>query len=205
MAVSEIPVKRGRKLDQVLDGARQIFLRVGFDSASMDEVAQAAGVSKATLYSYFRDKQSLFIEVVQQECVRQRDLALEEIDMSLPAPDVLFQVGMRFTSFLTSELGLRIFRISIAEAERFPEIGRSFYESGPGLFRQEMKGYIECACADGQLKVPDIYLAIDQFAELCKAHFFLRLHTGVVREVSQEERQRVVSGAVEMFMARYGA
>ena len=54
-------IKRGRKFDQVLEGARTVFLRDGYSGASVDDIATEAGVSKATLYSYFPDKQILFI------------------------------------------------------------------------------------------------------------------------------------------------
>ena len=57
-------INRGRKFDQVLEGARTIFLRDGFDGASVDDIAKEAGVSKATLYSYFPDKRLMFVEVV---------------------------------------------------------------------------------------------------------------------------------------------
>ena len=55
-------VKQGRKWDQVLDGARKVFMRDGFEGASVDDIVREAGVSKATLYSYFPDKRLLFIE-----------------------------------------------------------------------------------------------------------------------------------------------
>ncbi len=55
MADGTPTVKRGRKFDQVLQGAREIFMSDGFEGASVDDIARAAGVSKATLYSYFPD------------------------------------------------------------------------------------------------------------------------------------------------------
>ena len=72
------PLRRGRKFDQVLAGAREVFLRDGFEGAVVDEIARQAGVSKATLYSYFPDKRLLFVEVAKQECRAQSDAALSE-------------------------------------------------------------------------------------------------------------------------------
>ena len=69
-------IKKGRKFDQVLDGARDVFLRDGFEGASVDDIARRAGVSKATLYSYFPDKRLLFSEVARVECNRQAQAAL---------------------------------------------------------------------------------------------------------------------------------
>ena len=61
-------VRTGRKFDQVIAGARAVFLADGFEGASVDDIAKAAGVSKATLYSYFPDKRLLFLEVARTEC-----------------------------------------------------------------------------------------------------------------------------------------
>lgn len=62
-----LPVIRGRKFMQVLEGARTVFLRDGFDGASVDEIARQAAVSKAKLYSYFPDKRTMFSEVFRSE------------------------------------------------------------------------------------------------------------------------------------------
>lgn len=64
-----LPVTRGRKFLQVL-GARTIFLRDGFEGAAVDDIAREAGVSKATLYSYFPDKRVMFMEVFRSELAR---------------------------------------------------------------------------------------------------------------------------------------
>ena len=69
------PIKRGRKFEQVLDGARAVFLADGYEGGSVDAIAKAAGVSKATLYSYFPDKRLLFMEVARSECSMQIDEA----------------------------------------------------------------------------------------------------------------------------------
>ena len=58
-------VVKGRKFTQVLEGARTVFLRDGFEGASVDDIAREAGVSKATLYSYFPEKKMMLIEVAR--------------------------------------------------------------------------------------------------------------------------------------------
>ena len=75
-------VKQGRKWDQVLDGARTVFMRDGFEGASVDDIVREAGVSKATLYSYFPDKRLLFIEVAKIECLAQSDAAIAQVEAS---------------------------------------------------------------------------------------------------------------------------
>ena len=197
-------VRKGRKYDQVLAGARRVFMADGFEGASVDEIARAAAVSKATLYSYFPDKRLLFMAVANAECARQSREALDSIDMAAPPREVLSQAGHHFIRFITSTFGQQIFRICVAERDRFPEIGRSFYNSGPAVMRAEMAEYFREAEARGELRIDDHVLAADQFGELCKADIWTRLIFGVSKTVSDAEIDRVVDGAVEMFMARYG-
>lgn len=197
-------IHRGRKYEQVLAGAQQVFMADGFEGASVDEIARVAGVSKATLYKYFPDKRMLFLEVANSECQRQAGAALARIDRSAPPRDVLGQTGRHFLGFITSTFGQQIFRICLAESERFPEIGRRFYESGPGLMRVELAAYFREACGRGELGIEDPLLAADQFGELCKATHWMRLMFGVIGEVSADEIDHVVDCAVDTFLARYG-
>ncbi|MEZ5779132.1 MAG: TetR/AcrR family transcriptional regulator [Paracoccaceae bacterium] len=199
-----VTIKRGRKFDQVLDGARTVFLRDGFEGASVDDIAAEAGVSKATLYSYFPDKRVLFVEVAKSECRRQADEAEALITLTAPPECVLPEAARRIIDFSLSEFGRSVFRICVAEAERFPELGQEFYESGPALVRERIAAYLNGAVARGELAIDDVYLAADQFAELCKADIFPSVCFGIKRDFPEPERHRVAKGAVEMFMARYG-
>ncbi|MEP0963198.1 MAG: TetR/AcrR family transcriptional regulator [Roseobacter sp.] len=204
MTVATLAIRKGRKFEQVLNGARQVFMSDGFEGASVDEIARVANVSKATLYSYFPDKRLLFMEVATTECQRQAHDALNNIDMASVPGAVLRQTGLHFLSFITSEFGQRIFRICVAESDRFPELGQKFYNSGPAAFRQEMVAYFKQAEARGELRIDDYSLAADQFGELCKADLWPRLIFGVIDTVSHAEIARVVDNAVETFLARYG-
>ncbi|WP_417207893.1 TetR/AcrR family transcriptional regulator [Antarctobacter sp.] len=202
---TQATVRKGRKFDQVIDGARNIFLRDGFEGASVDEIAREAGVSKATLYSYFPDKRLLFIEVASAQCGRQADEAVLSIDMSRPPREVLSQAGRKFLSFLYSEMGQRIFKICLSESERFPDLGRQFYQSGPMIMRRVMTDYLSAARDREELRIDDIDLAADQFAELCKADLWPKALFGIQTSFTDAEIARVVDGAVDTFMARYGA
>jgi TetR/AcrR family transcriptional regulator, mexJK operon transcriptional repressor len=205
MAEPGVAIRRGRKFQQVLDGARAVFLRHGFEGAGVDDIARTAGVSKATLYSYFPDKRLLFMEVARLECQRQADEALEKIDLTASPETVLRRAAETMLSFFLSDFGQRVHRIAIAESGRFPELGRQFYENGPKLARQHVADYLSQACARGELAIDDVPLAADQFVELCKADLFLRRIMGVADGFTEAEVARVIDGAVAMFLARYGA
>ena len=198
-------IRRGRKFRQVLDGARAVFMADGYERGSMDEIARRAGVSKATLYSYFPDKRLLFEEVVRVVCRRQADAAIELSDSAAPPEAVLRAAARRLIDFYLSSFGQAMHRICAAEAVRFPELGRHFYESGPKLARARIGAYLEGACAAGWLTIEDVALAADQFVELSKADLFARMSCGLAGTIGPGCVERVIEGAVATFLARYRA
>lgn len=205
MDTAQAQIRKGRKYDQVVDGAREVFLRDGFEGASVDDIARAAGVSKATLYSYFPDKRLLFMEVATRQCEEQARTSIERIDNSRPPSDVLAQIAHQFLGFIYSDIGQRIFRICVAEADRFPQLGQEFYRSGPMIMRAAVVDYLRQAVDRGELEIDDFTLAADQFAELCKADLWPKLVFGIISTVSETDKSRVVDGAVRTFLARYAA
>ena len=124
MQHSRDTIRKGRKFDQVLAGARQVFLADGFEGASVDDIARAAGVSKATLYSYFPDKRLLFMEVARLECDQMADRIMQGIDGDLPLREMLLRTARNLTSFLLSDFSQAVFRVCVAERDRFPELGQ---------------------------------------------------------------------------------
>jgi len=196
-------VRTGRKFEQVLEGACKVFMADGFEGASVDKIAQEAKVSKATLYSYFPDKRLLFMEVARVECARMADDALEVIDLNAPARQVLTMAAHALITHLLSDFAQSIFRVCVAERDRFPELGQAFFAAGPEMGRMRMVAYLELAVARGEFAIPDLGMAADQFTELCKAKLWTRAVLGIQTKFSSAEIGEVVGHAVDMFMARY--
>ena len=88
------------KRRQIIEGARAVFLAQGFDAASMNDIARAAGVSKGTLYVYFKHKEQLFEAIVEQECEAQAEgiFDLDPNDHDVEA--VLTRLGIAYVKFL---------------------------------------------------------------------------------------------------------
>ncbi|WP_050603841.1 TetR/AcrR family transcriptional regulator [Ruegeria sp. 6PALISEP08] len=197
-------LRTGRKFDQVLRGAREVFMADGFEGASVDDIARAAGVSKATLYSYFPDKRLLFMEVAQTECRLMSERIISMIDETKPAREVLQIAATQLTAFLVSEFAQQVFRICVAERDRFPELGLAFYEAGPKNGQRQMVEYLEKAVAKGELAIENVQIAAEQFSELCKVRIWTRAAFGIQNNFSQSEIDEVATQAVDMFLARYG-
>ena len=197
-------IVKGRKFEQVLEGARTVFLRDGFERASVDDIAREAGVSKATLYAYFPDKRLLFMEIATTECRRQAQDAESRIDPNAPIAQVLRLAAEKIVAFLQSDFGQRIYRIAVAESENFPALAHEFYHSGPRLVQDRIAEFLRHAIDRGELSIDDIDLAAAQFAQLCKAELHDRLIFATAPCCTPKDAARVIDGAVQMFMARYG-
>jgi len=202
---TQAPIPRkGRKVEQALAGAREIFLRDGFEGASVDEIARVAGVSKATLYSYFSDKRQLFQEVVQAECGRMSTEIVSKLDGEVPIRDALEMAAFGLTKFLVSDFAQRIFRICIAERDRFPELGEAYYERGPANGHEQLVGFLQDSIAAGCLQIDDVEMAAYQFSELCKTRYFTMACFGVRSAFSDDELREVAIAAADLFLSRYG-
>lgn len=199
------PIKRGRKFDQVLEGARAVFMADGYEGASVDAIAREAGVSKATLYSYFPDKKVLFMEVAKAECGAQIDAASDIMDDDAGPAAVLHDAARRMMDMVLSEFGQSIFRMCVSESDRFPELGREFFRTGPAVFHGRMRAFLDNAVRRGDMAIDDTDLAAHQFIELCHAKLFTEMVFGIRDTVEDSEKERVIDGAVATFLARYGA
>lgn len=197
-------IVKGRKFAQVLEGARTVFLRDGFERASVDDIAREAGVSKATLYAYFPDKRLLFMEIASAECRRQAQDAESRLDPNAPIAQVLRLAAEKIVAFLQSDFGQRIYRMAVAESENFPALAHEFYHSGPRLVQDRIAEFLHHAVDRGELAIDDIDLAAAQFAQLCKAELHDRLIFATTPCCTAKDTDRVIDGAVQMFMARYG-
>ena len=193
------------KRRQIIEGARAMFLSRGFDAASMNDIARAAGVSKGTLYVYFKHKEQLFEAIVQQECNGQAEgiFDLDPNDHDVKA--VLTRLGLAYVRFLCRPEKASAIRTVIAIAERMPELGRRFYESGPAKGIARLAAYIAAQVEAGALVVEDSEIAAAQLMEACQAMIFKSMVFNFVREPSQQQIERVVRVAVAVFLAAYSS
>jgi TetR/AcrR family transcriptional repressor of mexJK operon len=193
-----------RKRRQMLEAALELFLANGYGAVSMDALARAAGVSKATLYAHFQSKDALF-GTLMTECAAVG--LLTDILDEAPAEDLraaLCAIAERMIRFLLRPRTLAIYRIAIAESARFPELGRAFYASGPRRFRERLAAWIRAQQAAGLVRAADAETAAGHFSALLRCDLFLRatLTLGVPEDASAVERD--VSAAVDAWLRAYG-
>ena len=192
------------KRRQILDGARKVFLDLGFDGASMGEIARAAGVSKGTLYVYFADKNQLFEAIVEREVFEQRKLD-SHFDPERDAASTLGEFGRAYIELLCRPGGGSAIRTVMAIAERMPDLGRRYYARVLDRSINRLSDYLKAQVASGDLAIDDCDLAASQFMELCKASLFLPFVFQAAPAPSEERMTEVVDSATRMFLAAYRA
>lgn len=196
----------GPKARQILAGARSAFHDLGYEGTSVDEIARRAGVSKPTLYTHFGDKQALFAASFTQECREYSERTFKPEEMGTIA---CVEAGLRASArslvgFLLSPFAQSMFRSAVAEAARFPDLGRAYYEAGPKVGKMRIKEILEHGVALGFLAIDDTDLAAHQFMQLCKADFFMKqLFFVEGPAVDEAEIARIADGAVKLFLNGY--
>jgi len=193
----------GAKRRQIMDGARAVFLAQGFDAASMGEIARAAGVSKGTLYVYFENKEELFEAIVHEQCHAQAE-GLFDLDPNDPDVErALMRLGTNFVNYLCQPEKASPLRTVIAIADRMPEMGKKFYETGPACGIGMLAAYIQKQVDAGVLAVDDPEVAAAQFLDACQSTLFKPVLFNFAPPPSHERVEHVVSIAVKTFLAAY--
>jgi AcrR family transcriptional regulator len=191
------------KARQILDGARRIFLRDGFDGASMNDIVRAAGVSKGTLYVYFPSKEELFAALIRHEKRQQAEQACAWADRGADVRAALLDVGRRFMTVMLKPDHMALVRIVVAVAPKFQEIGRTFYETGPKYGADRLAALIARHAERGELVVDDPRRAAIDFTQLCQGDLHRRVTFAIDEAISREEIAATVERAVDVFLAAY--
>lgn len=192
-----------KKLRAILDAARKLFLDQGYDTTSMDLIANRAAVSKATLYVYFQSKEALLLELVEEECRSMAPTPIWEPEAGpLDVEATLRRIATRFTGFFLTDHGLALHHLVMVYAARFPEIGQIFYKAGPKRVHEQVAAFFRAASAQGQLVVPDINLAVTQFLSLVRGDLPLNRALSMPRP-SKAELDNLIEGGIRVFLAAY--
>jgi AcrR family transcriptional regulator len=192
------------KRRQILDGARRVFMDLGFDGASMNEIARSAGVSKGTLYVYFADKNRLFEAIVQQEALEHGQVVFN-FDPGRDVETTLREFGKAYIELICRPGGGSAIRTVMAIAERMPDVGRRYYENVLEKTINRLADYLRAHVAPNDLAIDDCRLAASQFQQICQASLFLPFVFQAAPAPSAERIAEVIESATQMFMAMYRA
>jgi TetR/AcrR family transcriptional repressor of mexJK operon len=191
----------------ILAVARETFFERGYAATSMSEIAARLGGSKGTLYNYFRSKEELFAAFMSETC-QQRAAAI--FDAMPPIGEVksvresLIDLGVSWLEFLLLDEMVALHRLVVAEAGRFPELGRMFYEGGPQRGELRFTDYFERAMAAGRLPPNDPHMVGQRLKDLVMSDVLLRKLWVVLEPPTAQELHNHVVRSVDIFLAAFG-
>jgi len=201
--------RSGRKHQAIIDAATDVFLRKGYLGASMDEIAARAAVSKKTVYNHFADKERLFTEIVVAATDEVDGVVRHVADTIGGSTDLrrdLRVLARGLLGAVTQPRLLQIRRLIIASSDRFPELGRIWYERGFERVLVTLGSAFEQHAAHGDLVLDDPLVAAHHFAGLL---LWIPMNRAMFRgdpELgSKAELDRYAAAAVETFLRAYGA
>jgi TetR/AcrR family transcriptional regulator, mexJK operon transcriptional repressor len=198
-------VKTEKKRNEIIGIAGALFRANGYGAVSMAMIAAEVGGSKGTLYGYFPSKEELFAAfvVAAGEKPWREFVSVPERHEGIEA--TLTELGRRYLRFLFSDDIMSVNRLVIAEAVRFPELGRIFYENGAKSIIGAIAAMLEKAAEAGELKIIDPYAAAWRFKALCETRLLEQFLWAIRDSVTDQEIMDNVEPACAIFLNSFRA
>lgn len=189
----------------ILEAAKRLFPEHGFEGTSMDAIAAAANVSKLTVYSHFKDKESLFVEAVRVKCAEQMPPELFEIDVKGSLREQLEVIAKAFFGLVISAEAISLHRLLTTGAGSSTKLAQMFWEAGPQMVQDRFAEFLRRGVEAGQLDIPDIKRAASQFFCLLKGEMHARVLCGCCAEsFNLAEIDAHLDATVTMFLRACG-
>ncbi len=191
----------GRKMAQVNEAARRLFLEQGFAATSMDAVAREANVSKATLYSYFPSKEALFGHLIADECIAvQAGLDIPTLADGLEA--ALRRFARDYVRMYLTAKKQSLVRVMANESKRFPQMCVHFYETGPLSLTRRVAQLLIDARSAGLLSFRDPTTTATQFLSLIRGDLPLKAVLGI-QELTNDTSDADIEAGIATFLKAY--
>lgn len=195
--------RRARRMNAkrrtILRSAKSVFLKFGFEGTTMDAVAERARVSKMTVYRHFEDKEALFAGVITELCAHISGENFNTLFTKTPE-NALRDFARRMIAIVFAPETVELHRIVIAECQRFPKLGRLFYESGPEASIRALAEYLARNKGDPALKVRDPQRSAEEFLELLRGYAHLRVILGLEKAPTAREISQRINTAISHVM-----
>lgn len=201
---ADAPAARGRPRDPakdeaIVEAATHLFLDRGFEAVSVDAIAAAAGVSKATVYARYQDKDALFGEVLRRKCDAMVDPSHLEPSPTRAPREVLTTVAWKFLALITDPQVLAMHRVIANETGRAPRVGELFFERAVQPLKRRFTFWVEAETAAGRLAVTQPERAAWRFFGAVQGESHLRAMLGM-EPVRPEVLQDHVTATVDDFV-----
>ncbi len=188
----------------ILNAAKRLFPEYGFEGTSMDAIAAAAGVSKLTVYSHFKDKDSLFVEAVRVRCTEQMPPELFEMESQGSMRQQLRTIASAFFALVISDEAISLHRLLTAGTGSSEKLAQMFWEAGPQMVQDGFARFLQREVAARAIDVPDTQRAASQFFCLLKGELHARMLCGCcAASITAQEIEAHLDATVDMFLRAY--
>lgn len=200
-----MPAPQDPRVHTIIHEARLRFVSDGYAAARIEPIARSAGVSTATLYTFFPSKVALFEAVIETAAKDFYDRVGPLLDTQAPDRGILTDYLIRYTEFLSDSFVRKMFRLIVAERPRFNTQAVDFFDRGRGDIAHTLIAMFETMSANGLIKIEKPSWAVSQLLGMVE-HPVLLLPLASGKDPIQARSARAIAeDAVETFWARYGA
>ena len=192
-----------QKRKELIEYATEMFLEMGYEKASMNNLVKRSGSSKSTIYKHFRSRQALFIAVLDEK-LRDHLAPIENLDLTtLSIEEGLKLIGRTGIKVITSEDHINLCRIIYAEAGRIPYVGKTYYEHGPRRGMAGVANYLSTMVQRGRIRCADPSMAAEYFWGMILHKPMLDGYCGVKDPLTTREQKDYVDKAVTSFVSSF--
>lgn len=188
------------KRSTIINAATRMFLAHGYRNTSMDKIAQAAPVSKATLYSHFGGKDVLLAAVINELCDAFIQAMTQATIESDDVKTTLQKIAASFVDLIFTEEAIALYSLVIAESRDFPELGRLVYQSGPLIVLNQLQDYLHGLNAKGPINIADPAFAADMFFSLLKGDRHFQCLLGIKPLPTPEEKNQLIAQVLPFYI-----
>jgi TetR/AcrR family transcriptional regulator, mexJK operon transcriptional repressor len=187
----------------IIQLALRSFLTNGYEATSMSAIAKEMGGSKGTLWSYFGSKEELLAAVIESLSARFQSFMGEILDTKKDIRVVLTRFCETFIERISRPEAVALQRLIVSQADRFPEIGRVFYDHAPAINHATLSDFVKRQMSAGVLRKDDPSEAAHMLLDLCTAGYHDLVLYGV-KGVSRAVEKREAARVVKQFLRCYG-
>ena len=191
------------KRKELIKYATDMFMEMGYEKASMNNLVKRSGSSKSTLYKHFRSRQALFIAVLDEK-LRDHLAPIENLDLTtLSVEEGLKLIGRTGIKVITSKDHINLCRIIYAEAERIPHVGRTYYEHGPKRGMAGVAKYLSTMVEKSKIRCTNPSLASQYFWGMILHKPMLERYCGIKGPMTTKEQKNYIDKVVDSFISSF--
>ena len=196
-------VRTEARREAIVAAASGLFQEMGYERASMNELAKRLGGSKATLYGYFPSKEALFVAVVRASSTSHLSEAIDELRGKIEGLAALEAMLLRFAErmllVLTNDKSaIAVYRMVVAEAGH-SDVGDLFRTAGPLEATAALAGVLADAMKRGELRKVDPEVTAMQFTALVIAETNARMLERDPKPLTIAQIRKIAKRAIDMF------